>query len=146
MNPLIVILQMRFLSHGLIHLYKEAILMNRYIHSFLITLISLFPVVSSATVDAIHINNEDVPYFERIDDGLAALMSAAGECRSASDLTVYECLCAESTALQQMDSALRAAISRRPAWEGETLYYNGVNLQIPALQKQVEDVQKQCNV
>jgi|AntRauTorcE11898_2_1112593.scaffolds.fasta_scaffold02368_3 hypothetical protein len=105
-----------------------------------------FSVVGNATAETVHIKNQDAPYFETIDDGLNALMSVAGECRNASDTNLYECLCAESAALQKLDLALRAALERKPEWKGEVIYYDGVTLQIPSLEQQVEDVQKQCNV
>jgi hypothetical protein len=70
-------------------------------------------------------------------------VAAAGECRG-KDANLYECLCKESTALRKLDSALRTAIDKKPEWKGETIYYDGLTLQIPSLEKHVEDVQKQC--
>lgn len=109
----------------------------------LIFLICLLPVVGNAADGTVQIEDEDAPLFQEINDGLSSLMVAAGECRS-TDANLYKCLCAESTALKKMDSALREALERKPEWKGQTIYHDGVTLQIPSLEKQVEDVQKQC--
>ena len=91
----------------------------------------------------VQIEEMDAPLFQEINAGLSSLMDAAGECRSTSP-NLYKCLCAESTALKKMDSALRKALEKKPEWKGQTIYHDGVTLQIPSLEKQVEDVQKQC--
>nr|WP_297404048.1 hypothetical protein [uncultured Marinobacter sp.] len=111
----------------------------------LIFLISVLPALANAANEIVQVKDQDAPLFQDINEGLSSLMDAAGECRS-TDANLYECLCAESTALQKLDSALRAALERKPEWKGEVIYYDGATLQIPSLEKQVEDVQKQCGV
>ena len=109
----------------------------------LIFLVTLLPAFANAVGETIQIKDEDAPLLKEIDDGLSSMMAAAGECRS-TDANLYECLCKESTSLKKLDSALRTALDKKPEWKGETIYHDGVTLQIPGLQKQVEDVQKQC--
>lgn len=109
----------------------------------LIFLVTLLPAFANATGETIQIKDEDAPLLQEIDDGLSSLMDAAGDCRSAG-ANLYECLCTESTSLKKLDSALRTALDKKPEWKGETIYHDGVTLQIPSLHKQVEDVQKQC--
>ncbi|GGC79298.1 hypothetical protein [Marinobacter halophilus] len=110
----------------------------------LIFLVTLMPAFTNAAGETIQIKDEDAPLLHEIDDGLSSLMDAAGECRS-TDSNLYECLCTESTSLKKLDSALRTALDKKPEWKGETIYHDGVTLQIPSLEKQVEDVQKHCS-
>jgi hypothetical protein len=109
----------------------------------LIFLVTILPAFASATGENIQIEDKNAPLFQEINAGLSSLMKAAGECRS-TDVPLYECLCTESTSLKKLDSALRTALDKKPEWKGETIYHDGVTLQIPSLEKQVEDVQKQC--
>lgn len=111
----------------------------------LIFLISLLPALAHAANETVQIHDQYAPLFQGVDDGLSLLMNAAGECRS-TDANLYECLCAESTALQKLDSALRFAFKRKSEWKGEVIYYGGATLQVSSLEKQVEDIQKQCGV
>jgi len=103
----------------------------------------ILPALVHAANEVVQVQDRDAVLFQDINNGLSSLMGAASECRS-SDAAVYDCLCAESTTLQQLDSALRSALNRKPEWKGEVIYYDGATLQIPSLEKQVEDVQKQC--
>lgn len=109
----------------------------------LILLVTLLPAFANATGETIQVKEEDAPLLQEIDDGLSSLMATAGECRS-TDANLYECLCTESTSLKKLDSAIRTALDKKPEWKGQTIYHDGVTLQIPSLEKQVEDVQKQC--
>lgn len=117
--------------------------MNFNVRFWFIFLISVLPTLGSSANETIQIENKDIPLFQGINDGLSSLMDAAGKCRS-TDANLYKCLCAESKALKKMDSALRKALEKNPEWKGQTIYHDGVTLQIPSLEKQVEDVQKQC--
>jgi hypothetical protein len=109
----------------------------------LIFLFSLLPALGNAAGETIQIQDKDAPLLQEIDDGFSSLMDAAGDCRS-KDANLYACLCTESTALKKLDSALRTALDKKPEWKGETIYHDGVTVQIPSLEKQVEDIEKQC--
>ena len=108
----------------------------------LIFLVALLPAFANAAGKTIQVKDEDAFLLQEIDDGLSALMGAAGECRS-TDANLYECLCTESKSLKKLDSALRTALDKKPEWKGKTIYHDGVTLQIPSLEKQVVDMQKQ---
>ena len=117
--------------------------MKHYFRNGLIGLV-LVPLFAQAASETITIKEENVPYFKAIDEGFSSLMKVAAECRK-TDAELYACLCDEATALEQLDSALRTALEHQPAWTGNVIHHDGVNYQIPSLEKQVEDVQKHCS-
>ena len=67
----------------------------------LIFLVALLPAFANAAGKTIQVKDEDAFLLQEIDDGLSALMGAAGECRS-TDANLYECLCTESKSLKKL--------------------------------------------
>jgi len=112
----------------------------RFVPIFFVTLL---PAFAYGAGEIIQIKDEDAPLLKEIDNGLSSLMDTARKCRS-TDANLYECLCAESTSLKKLDSALRTALDEKPEWKDKTIYHDGVTIQIPSLEKQMEDIQGQC--
>lgn len=109
----------------------------------LTALLCLAAPLTHAAYPTVQVAEEDLPYFQALEDALPPLMDAASACREAN-ADLYTCLCEESSALEGMEAALESALQNKPDWEDKGLHYEGVNLLVPGLQKQIDMVREQC--